>query len=105
MGYYTRYELTYSPENAVLQEYLEHTDFSYGVPWTQLNYEEIKWYEHDQEMAALSKLFPTTVFCLHGSGEEPGDLWGTYYQDGKMQKCPAHIVYDPFDPAKLKDVQ
>lgn len=44
-----------------------------------------RWYEHDVSMCALSAKYPTTIFKLHGNGEENGDLWDKYYVDGKMQ--------------------
>jgi hypothetical protein len=66
------------------------------------NLDECKWYEHEQDMRIFSKLFPEVVFTLKGEGEEPGDLWFKYFQNGKMQKAEAIITYDPFDPKKLK---
>ena len=61
----------------------------------------VKWYEHDVDMIAVSKLFPDVLFALHGEGDGNDDLWDKYYLDGKMQCCNAEIVYPPFDPAKL----
>ena len=60
-----------------------------------------KWYDHDSDMLELSRMFPETVFCLYGEGEETGDLWYTYYKNGKKQYCPAKIVYDEYDESKL----
>ena len=57
---------------------------------------------NDEEMLELSKHFPDTVFCLHGEGEESGDLWYCYYKNGKSQYCPAQIVYEEYDEAKLQ---
>jgi len=62
----------------------------------------VKWYDHDEEMLELSKQFPNTVFCLHGEGEESGDLWYCYYKNGKKQYCPAQIVYEEYDETKLQ---
>lgn len=44
-----------------------------------------RWYEHDKSMIALSAKYPTTVFCLHGDGEESSDVWDKYYVGGKLQ--------------------
>lgn len=63
--------------------------------------EHVKWYDHNEEMLELSKQFPDTVFCLHGEGEDTGDLWYCYYKNGKKQYCPAKIVYDDYDETKL----
>lgn len=67
----------------------------------ELYSDECKWYEHDEEMIELSLKFPDTVFCLHGEGEESGDIWNKYYKNGKSQYCPARIVYDEYDETKL----
>lgn len=60
-----------------------------------------KWYEHDEEMTDLSRQFPENIFCLYGEGEETGDLWYTYYKNGKKQYCPARIEFDEYDETKL----
>jgi hypothetical protein len=33
---------------------------------------------------------------------DQGDLWDHYYLGGRIQRCPAQITYEPFDPRKLK---
>lgn len=63
--------------------------------------ESCKWYEHNADMLKVSKLYPETVFILSGEGEEAGDLWKTYYLNGKLQEVTATITYDEFDPTKL----
>lgn len=64
-------------------------------------YDSVKWYDHDTDMIEVSKQFPGVLFCLHGEGEESGDMWDAYYLDGKTQRCHAEITYPPFDPKKL----
>ena len=66
------------------------------------NYDECKWYNHDTEMLDLSKKFPNVIFKLHGEGEETGDIWDTYYKNGKMQHCQAEMVIAPYDESKLQ---
>ena len=88
------YPFIYSFED--YEEDVSVTDF-------QLDADDVfKWYEHNGEMLELSEQFPETVFCLSGKGEESGDLWKSYYKNGKMQYCPARIVFDEFDESKLK---
>jgi hypothetical protein len=63
---------------------------------------ECKWYEHDEDMRNFSKKYPNVLFLLEGKGEESEDVWRKYYQDGKCQECHAKLVFDEYDPAKLK---
>lgn len=60
-----------------------------------------KWYDNENDMLFLSKEFPDVLFKLHGEGEENTDIWNKYFMNGKMQYCPAKIVYEPFDKNKL----
>ena len=55
--------------------------------------EFVKWYEHEEDMIACSKEFPDLTFLLHGEGEESGDMWDEYFQNGKSEICTAQIVY------------
>lgn len=61
-----------------------------------------KWYEHDEDMVKLSKMFPGVLFTLRGEGEESGDLWVSYYLNGKHQLCKAEAVYPEFDESKFQ---
>lgn len=70
--------------------------YNYGDAWVNT-----KWYEHDEDMLALSCRFPDFFFTLNGAGEEQGDLWNTYYYNGKMQECRAEIIWPDFDYKKL----
>lgn len=58
-----------------------------------LPYDEVKWYEHDDDMVEISKKFPSMIFKLKGSGEDSGDLWYTLYQNGEYEECLAIITY------------
>lgn len=122
MGYYTMFRLTTKRNKyklmdivAYMQEQYEDSDKFYpfadefsdylrddSLIGFELGFSDmVKWYEHDEDMRELSKRFPETVFCLHGEGEESGDLWRTYYKNGKAQECNAKIVYDDYDENKL----
>lgn len=63
--------------------------------------EVYKWYDNENDMLLLSKEFPDVLFKLHGEGEDNEDIWNKYFMNGKMQYCPAKIVYEPFDKNKL----
>jgi len=88
MGYYTNYTLT-QVKNSIPDSWFAgyikaHKDDMYGVDEDGDTTDACKWYEHDVAMQAFSKAFPTTVFKLHGEGEESGDLWEKYYYGGKL---------------------
>ena len=68
-----------------------------------LQFDSIKWYEHDKDMIKLSKQYPDYIFKLSGQGEDPQDLWITYYYNGKKQYCPAIITYEEFDRSILDE--
>jgi len=107
MGYYTRFKLeTNDPE--VMEELLKKEIRSYGKTFDYLfdidgdSYDCYKWYDHETDMKEVSKEFPGVLFTLRGEGEESGDLWLKYFKDGKMQSCPAKIVFDSYDESKLR---
>lgn len=105
MGYYTRYTLTADGKaDEIIIEELRHlceqAEFALEPDGTCA--QESKWYDADEHLAIFSKKYPEKVFCLHGEGEEPLDVWKTYYKNGKMQHCPAIITFEQFDENKLK---
>lgn len=61
-------------------------------------YDSFKWYEYSDDMLALSKKFPDTVFMLHGDGEEKEYMWDEYYKNGKSVHYQAEITIRPLDP-------
>lgn len=75
---------------------LEYDD-SYG--W----YGNAKWYDHDNDMAVISGKFHGILFQLHGCGEDPEDLWNTYYYNGGIQHAPAQITYAEFSEDLVED--
>lgn len=64
-----------------------------------------RWYYSEEDMLLLSKRFPSMVFHLHGEGENAEDLWNAHYWNGKSQRCPASIQYDPYDPSELEPAE
>lgn len=66
-------------------------------------YAYAKWYDHDDDMLAISSKFPDILFCLHGSGDSEDDQWDAYFLNGKMQFCPVVMTYEAFNPAKLRE--
>ena len=66
---------------------------------------ETSWYEHELDMARVSRLWPNIRFDLHGRGEGYMDFWYEYYLDGKAQQAPGDLVYPEFDASCLEEVQ
>lgn len=102
MGYYTKYKLDVIQGKDKSIDYVaEIGEISgYGDEWEN---EEIKWYDHYEHMIEYSKKYPDTVFELTGYGEEQDDIWCDFYKDGKVQKTKAKIVFEDFNPLKLKE--
>lgn len=114
MGYFTYYELTIdhdSKENqfkiAKALSQLEY--FSYY--WKDsdpdciedvIGYEEMKWYDHEEDILEISKQFPDITFCLHGEGEDRGDVWNKYFKNGRRAIYYASFVLKEFNPKDLK---
>lgn len=113
MGYYTNYYLEienlddFEPEFEMhvaeklvqITDEWNEADLEYAArcrsPLSALiSDDSMKWYDHENDMRALSKEFPKCRFVLEGQGEEPEDLWRKYFYNGFMQYAPARIEYD-----------
>lgn len=103
MGYYTNYKL----EGATKEQIAHLKSLSYDADYALTNEgnteQEAKWYDYEKDMLVLSKLYPNTVFMLHGSGQEgEHDVWVAYFQNGKMQfEREDTTLVMPFDASKL----
>lgn len=79
-----------------------HTDIFYAVTISGECLDETKWYNHETEMSAISRLYPNVIFELSGEGEEGGDLWRKYFKNGRVQRCYAEINYSEYDENRLE---
>ena len=104
MGYYTRHELSIPSGSDDLIEAFRGVseEASYALLSNGDSDESCKWYRHQDELKSFSLLHPEALFKLSGEGEESGDIWVEYYQNGKMQLCKAKIVFDSFNEELLK---
>lgn len=104
MSYYTVYNLTAETitdeQRADLNDWI--AEVSALVPRGEDWNGEDTWYDHEEDMRAVSEKFPSALFCLEGHGEDSDDHWRKYFKGGKMQYCPGRIDYDDFDVAKLE---
>lgn len=101
MGYYTKYTLKSEPNILNTPEFKGKFKELTGNNFNSLFADSCTWYKHDEDMLKVSKEFDKTLFMLDGEGEESGDIWRTYYFNGKMQECKAFITYEEFDILKL----
>lgn len=116
MGYLTTYQLKWdvkkfqskttwdeiSTEIELRQD--AGTDFFYAVDSNGRSSDSCKWYDHEKDLAEFSKIYPDVLFQLSGEGEESGDIWKKYFVNGKMQRCPVEMTFEPFDETKLETV-
>ena len=104
MGYCTKYDITMYPrqtdedELEILREIIakiEGVDVSKISPGRVGWYfdDSMKWYDNYDDMIEISKKFPDITFVLEGEGEEAGDLWVKYFNNGEGEECYAEIVY------------
>lgn len=99
MGYYTRHELEIVSGDDFTTDYeQEITD---STDYSSLFDDKIKWYDCEEDMKAYSKNHPNVVFGINGEGEENGDIWKAYFQNGKMFKTKAKLMFEEFSTEKL----
>ena len=107
MGYYTRYKLDIQGDSPSLQEValeIAGGDLAMAVTYDEVlrGGDEVKWYDHDNDMKEVSLRWTETLFVLDGEGEENGDVWRKYWRGGKVQiERQPEWKPPPFDPAKL----
>ena len=122
MSYYTSFDLTVTKRDGLLierigremeieiakklceiSEWFEPSDFNETIeapdyPLDELiSFDTIKWYDHYDEMKALSKEFPSLYFELEGFGEEQGDIWREYFHNGEAMHSDAMITFNTPD--------
>lgn len=98
MGYYTDYDFS-DNRHDVIEAIHEISGYGSGVDG---RIDGVKWYDHHEHLLKISKQFPDDVITISGVGEEEGDIWKTYYKNGKHQHCEAVITFAPYDESKLK---
>lgn len=108
MGYYTDYRLQVSglSENNQTDDIEYHLAHISGYrDWTVISYDpefvmllgSSKWYNCDQDMIELSKLYPHLMFELHGVGEGVADLWHMKVKNGESERVAAQLVWPSFE--------
>ncbi len=103
MGYYTQYTLSIlEGDQEIIKKFREENqNANYAIEDDGSSSDSCKWYDSDKELIAFSLKNPKVLFLLEGIGEENGDEWKLYVQDGHTQKCKGTMVFPEFDKAKL----
>ena len=107
MGYYTKYTLhaynaetrdpiTEAEEKVIAKRVLVLTGGGrHYAPYYFENVlsDEMKWYDHEEDMLDLSTEYPHILFVLEGIGEEFPDAWRKWFHNGKYEESCAEITY------------
>jgi len=98
MGYITEFEVTseYGFPEGFEEKFLEVTQYDFYDGMF-----ERKWYDYQENMITLSKLYPDTLFEVDGDGEESGDVWKHYFKNGKDKKIQPEMRWPKFDESSL----
>jgi hypothetical protein len=99
MGYYTRHELSIVSGDDYKTNYQK--EIAETADYIDLFSDSVKWYDCEKDMKSYSKRHPQVIFCIDGEGEESGDIWKAYFQNGKMFKTKAALVFEEFSVDKL----
>ena len=78
------------------------TSAYYAIDHCGINNQPTKWHESTKNLKTFSKNYPSYLFILSGEGEDTGDLWKTYFINGKHQISQAIITYPEFDINKFE---
>ena len=64
-------------------------------------HDSTKWYEHEDDVKRLSRMFPDVLFTLSGEGEENGDTWMFYCRNGQGTRVVPKVVWPDVDPSMV----
>ena len=64
---------------------------------------DAKWYKCGEQMKTISAKYPDVLFTLRGYGEEDGDIWQSYFYDGKSVTYRPEITFPEFNEDNLKE--
>lgn len=114
MGYYTRYRLSVLPfkseeESEQIHNFYDDVESNRIYNFDSMILQDVldssdtlKWYDHDEDMLKLSKLYPLITFLLQGEGrEDQVDVWRCYYKNGKSVHQDAELRFDDPDLSVL----
>jgi hypothetical protein len=101
MGYYTHYHLEFSAPEDTYETIKEEVGrcITAMVGADPYEFEDLiemtvewKWYDHEEDMKRIAKMFPTVYFTLEGEGEDRGDYWVKQFHDNEYYESYAEII-------------
>ena len=102
MGYLNyKLSIQIGPDRLIKELRKENKNAIYAINDDGYTNESCKWHEHEKELKIFSQKHPKALFKLEGNGEETGDIWIKYFQNGKCQVCKAKITFDEFNYNKF----
>jgi hypothetical protein len=107
MGYYTYFSLDIiHGDKSILdtEEFHEYFERVTSYDYSDLEYESIKWNNHEADMTKISLAYPTTVFELYGDGEDSDDYWRQVFVNGHSKTSIAELVYPPIDIKSIANI-
>ena len=109
MGYYTNYVVeakdVYDPSvHDYISNFLEKAYCKFNQNGDSWSIDEIKWYNHVNDMINLSKKpeVKDVLFEVDGEGEDREDSWIEYYKNGKMVEYRPEVIWPKFNEDDLK---
>lgn len=93
MGYYSDFSVETDGGQDVLDALAEKSGYS-DVRDGYLH--NAKWYEVEENLAAVSDAFPGAKITIWCEGED-GERWALYALGGKVKNCRAIVTYEPND--------
>jgi len=101
MGYYTHYTLSMplDAQEAFRQWLQPDSDQAFALCEDGTSNEQCKWYEHERDMAELSKLCPRALFILDCLGED-GARWRVYAKGGNTGRVEPRLDWPEPDWSK-----
>lgn len=99
MGYYTDYRLSATDKKNQLvdldRDLLEKiTGYTWKNRDGEVGLDQVKWYEHQDDMQILTDRLPALRLELFCDGED-GDQWIVYAKGGKVLVCRSTRVFEP----------
>ncbi|MHC4121523.1 MAG: hypothetical protein ACYSWO_28970 [Planctomycetota bacterium] len=95
MSYSTNYSLEHNLDDTEQAELFQHLE---DVHMGELvGYDcECSWYEHEEDMSRISRVFPEATFTLTGIGQQFGDAWKKRFRNGEVEEVRALLEWPEF---------